>query len=235
MDKPAICINNLYHDFQSQWQLRVPHLALNFGTVYGLIGRNGAGKSSLMNLIAGNGQPVQGTIQCAATSIGHINSKTSYPGYYRIHELAALFSAQAKNDLSDWDVERFNDVLAIFSIDSSTLYANLSTGEKAGCHLALMLARHPRIWLLDEPMLGIDVIAINQCLSILSQTFLDDSPCVIFSTHQMYELERLTDRILVLNNGEIHWQGDTEALHEREPSFRLAVEAILQPTKDVLV
>ncbi len=232
MDKPAICIENLYHDYRGEWHIRIPHLELNFGTVYGLVGRNGVGKTSLMNLIAGEIAAMSGSINLTTQHIGHINSQTSYPGYYRIRELAALFIAQAKCKQSVWDTERFNDVLGIFSVDQATQYRHLSTGEKAGCHLAIMLAQHPSIWLLDEPTLGIDVVAINQCLSILSQTFLDDGPCVIFSTHQMYELERMTDRILVLADGEIRWQGETEALHEQEPSFRKAVEAMLQPAKE---
>ena len=235
MDKPAISITNLKHRYQGDWHLHVPGLTLNFGHIYGLIGRNGAGKSSLMKFIAGAEQPLTGHISCASTRVGHIHPQTAYPGYLRVGQLASLFRSRSSQTQSTWDDARFTEIVNVFNVDSQQQYRNLSTGERAGLHLAIMLSQHPQIWLLDEPTLGIDVVAINHCLEILSQMFMDDQPCVLFSTHQMYELERLTDQVLILTEGRLTWHGETESLHDIEPTFRHAIEAMLQPAKEASV
>jgi len=227
MTKQAIYIEQLQHRYEGQWQLNIPSLSLAFGKIYGLIGRNGAGKSSLMRLISGDEVVSWGRVNCGTEDIGHVSNETTYPSYYRISDLENLFQLKAQHANKHWDKIRFDEIADLFNVTPSTSYKHLSTGQKAGLNLAIMLAQRPKIWLLDEPTLGIDIIAVNQCLSVLGEYFADDEPCVLFSTHHMNELERMADEVLILSDGHISWQGSIDDLHVIEPSFSSGIEFML--------
>jgi ABC-2 type transport system ATP-binding protein len=228
MTKTAVMLSALEHHYHGQWRLSINDLTLEYGKIYGLIGRNGAGKSTLMRLIGGIELPQNGLIQRFTDHIGFINTTTSYPGFFSINNIADLFIQKAKANNGVWDGERFQRVLDVFSINDHMQFKQLSTGEKSGLNLAILLAQRPKLWLLDEPTLGIDLIAVNQCLSLLSEYFLDDEPCVIFATHQMRELERLADQALIIREGGIAWQGDVDDLHGLRSSFTEGIESILK-------
>jgi ABC-2 type transport system ATP-binding protein len=227
MNKTAITVESLEHHYQGRWQLNVNQLSLEYGQIYGLIGRNGAGKSTLMRLIGGMETAQKGRVQVGTKRIAFINTMTSYPGFCKLRDIAELFALKAQSRSTEWDSKRFERVIDVFSLNQNDRFEQLSTGERSGFNLAVLLAQRPKIWLLDEPTLGIDIVAVNQCLSLLSEYFIDDEPCVIFATHQMHELERLADQVLIIRDGHLAWQGDVEALHGLESSFTTGIESML--------
>ncbi len=190
--------------YKSKMALHPTSFTLEKGKVYGLAGPNGSGKSTLMGILAGNVLPDVGYLNIVANStVGHMHNEHDYPPYLTIGDIATLF----ENSQKDWIKERFDEVLAVFELRKNQKYGSLSTGQKAGVKLAVLVAQKTDIWLLDEATLGVDIARQSQCLTVLLNFFAEDSPAVVYCSHDMGEIDRLADDVWVINEGKIVWQG----------------------------
>lgn len=209
MTQFLITTKGLAKAYQDSIALQPLDLQLQSNRIYGLIGRNGSGKSTLIKLLAELEQPCFGSINTPNNlTCGYVSNELGYPNFIKLNALSELF----KKSHQLWDEERYLDVLQIFGLNDLSAYGNLSTGQKAGVKLAVLLAQHHKIWLLDEATLGIDIVAQGHSLTALLKYFIEDEPCVLFCTHDMNEIERLADEVLVMEAGRIHWQGEKDEL-----------------------
>lgn len=212
----AVNIQSLTKLYGTKTVLNSIDLKLSRGTIYGLIGRNGSGKSTLMNIISGEERSTSGIMElCPDIKLGLVSSKKGYPSFISLKGICSLFKASHKT----WDESRYYSILDIFKLAPELKYGQLSWGQAAGVKLAVMLAQKPALWLLDEATLGIDIISQGYCLTALLEYYIEDQPCVLFCTHTLSEIERLADEILILEEGEIYWQGDKDKLISKEESF----------------
>ena len=185
--------------------LRIPR-----GRIHAIVGANGAGKSSLFRILLGVQSPHAGraTIlghDCTALTererarIGFVNEEHSLPGWLRVEELVAM----QRRLYPQWDDRRYQSIVGHFHVLPEQRIAGLSRGERAGVNLAIALAQNPELLILDEPTLGLDVVAKRAFLEAVLRSVDEVETTIIYCSHQMDEIERLADNLIVLERGEL--------------------------------
>jgi ABC-2 type transport system ATP-binding protein len=189
----------------NQLTLRIPR-----GRIHAVIGANGAGKSSLFRLLLGVQSPDAGTArilghdctkltQRERARIGYVNEEHTLPTWLRVDEVTAMQRGLYPN----WDESRYRHIVGHFSVSPTQRVSELSRGERAGVNLALALAQRPELLILDEPTLGIDVVAKRAFLEALLSVVGDSEGTIIYCSHLMEEIERVADNLIVLERGEL--------------------------------
>lgn len=211
-----IQLENVSMLYGSKVALENINISFERGLVYGLVGRNGAGKSTLIKLLQGEEQATLGNMNVTENlKIGHVSHDDHFPANFSIKDIDDLFS----HSNQEWLAGRFWHLITEFKLNKKAKYGALSTGEKAGVRLATLFARKLDVWLLDEATQGIDVIAQDIVIKAFLEYFEEDNPCCIFCSHNLDEIERLTDRLLIQKNAQMVWQGQTQELCHPTQSF----------------
>ncbi|WP_426208546.1 ABC transporter ATP-binding protein [Massilia sp. TWP1-3-3] len=178
------------------------------GGIHAIVGANGAGKSTLFRVLLGFETPTSGRahiLGCDSARltpqlrgrIGFVNEEHTLPGWMRINEVTAM----QRRQYSLWNQARYDDVIGHFNVLPEQRIAQLSRGERAGVNLALALAQSPELLVLDEPTLGLDVVAKRAFLEALMFSSLADESTIIYCSHQMEEIERVADNLIILERG----------------------------------
>lgn len=215
-------------------------LHLPRGGVHAIVGANGAGKSTLFRVLLGFASADSGTAEvlgCDSRAltpalrarIGFVNEEHTLPGWMRVSELAAM----QRRLYAGWNEERYRQVLCNFNVGERQRIGELSRGERAGVSLALALAQGPELLILDEPTLGLDVVAKRAFLDALLQTSLDDGATVVYCSHQMEEIERVADNLVIMERGVLCHMSPPDAFCERV-SLWIADFPFRQPAHDQL-
>ena len=193
-------------------KLALDHLDLDIprGGIHAFVGANGAGKSSLFRVLLGFDAATSGeatVLGCPSNRlmpelrgrIGFVNEEHTLPGWLRVADLARMQQRQ----YASWNEQRYRDVLGNFHVLDDQKIAQLSRGERAGLNLAVAMAQSPELLILDEPTLGLDVVAKRNFLEALMNSTFDDNATVIYCSHQMDEIERVADNLIILERGRL--------------------------------
>ncbi|ATQ43786.1 ABC transporter ATP-binding protein [Caulobacter mirabilis] len=186
-------------------------LALPRGGIHAIVGANGAGKSTLFRVLLGFVTPtageafVLGRPSGALTPadrglIGFVNEEHTLPGWARVDEVVAM---QRRLYADRWDEQAFASVISSFDLLGDQRVAQLSRGERAGLNLALALGQSPELLILDEPTLGLDVVARRRLLEALIAGVDGGDRTIVYCSHQIEEVERLADTLVVLERGRL--------------------------------
>jgi len=190
--------------------LRELSLAIPRGGIHAVVGSNGAGKSTLFRVLLGFVTPSAGESRVLGVDsgaltpaergrIGLVHEEHTLPPWMTVAALTAMH-----RDLYErWDEPAFRDVLDHFDLLPEQRVAELSRGERAGFNLALGLGQSPELVILDEPTLGLDVVARQAFLESILFVGSCDERTVVYCSHQMDEVERLADNLIVLERGEL--------------------------------
>jgi ABC-2 type transport system ATP-binding protein len=182
--------------------------AVEQGTVCGLIGRNGAGKTSLLHTILDQVACKNGVIeyfnQGALTTelkqkIGVVWATNPFPPQKKIIDLKMFYASIYPN----WDEAYFSKLCTQFQIDPQKKVRQLSTGQLANLQLILALSYHPDLLILDEPTAHLDPFTRDQVLQLLMNFMLHEKHSILMSSHYIDDFEKISDTILVLEDGEI--------------------------------
>ena len=193
-------------------------LAIPSGRVVALVGPNGAGKTTLLHLAVGLAAPTGGTITVlggvvpgsdeALRRIGFVAQDTPL---YRTLSVADTIRLVAK--LSPrFDVANARARFGTLGIPLKQKVGRLSGGQQAQVALAVALARHPELLVLDEPLARLDPLARYDFMATLMGAVAEDGISVVFSSHVVAELERVCDYLVVLAEGHVQMAGDVEQL-----------------------
>ena len=231
------------------------------GYIMGFIGPNGAGKTTTIKLIMNLIHKDSG--QIAVFGQDHIKFQKQIrdrigfvydEGYFYEHLDIILIKQIIAPFYSRWDEKAFQQYIRAFRIPVKPKFKDLSRGEKMKFSLALALSHNAEFIIMDEPTSGLDPVFRNELLDILANLMQDDNKSILFSTHITSDLQRISDYICFINQGEIIFyedidtvlnqymvvKGPSEALNEttrplfigiREHSF--GFEALSQQTKEV--
>jgi ABC-2 type transport system ATP-binding protein len=185
--------------------LRVPR-----GRIHAIVGANGAGKSTLFRILLGFLPPSAGSARILGSDsrlltpgergrIGFVNEEHTLPGWLRVEQVVAM----QRHQYARWNPAAFDEVIGHYNVLPGQRVGQLSRGERAGLNLALALAQGPELLVLDEPTLGLDVVAKRAFLESLLYSNAVGECTVIYCSHQMEEVERVADNLIILERGRL--------------------------------
>lgn len=195
--------------------LDVPDLQVQPGTVVGLVGRNGAGKTTLLQLVAGLTRPDSGDVRVLGMSPFNDPVGVRQRAAYMTDTQAVLplpigtMMKAVARFYPTWDPELAASLLDRFELPTHKEPRSLSKGEGTRLRLVLALAFKPTLLLMDEPATGLDVVFRRAMLESVLEVVRDPQRSVVVSSHDLVDLERITDRIVVLRQGTIFADGPT--------------------------
>jgi len=195
-------------------------LSLTHGKIYGLLGRNGAGKSSLLRIMAGLLFPQKGSCQFKGieTKTRQVNllqeiyflPEEFHTPSVSIHDFVATNSPFYPK----FNHKQFEDYLKEFQLESTDKLSKLSYGQKKKALIGFGLATNVRLLILDEPTNGLDIPSKSQFRKLIASSISEEQTIVI-STHQVKDLDGLIDNIIVLEDNTILLQRSLEEISER--------------------
>ena len=220
MNESVIQIDGLQHRLGS-FCLDIPHLALEPGYVLGVLGRNGAGKSTALAILLGLIRPDRGRVQVlglplpqAAVAVrrraGYVPEQAAFYDNLSAGQTAALF----KPFYPTWDDAYFSGHLRRFEINPQAPVRTYSKGMRVRLALALALAHRPELLVLDEPTAGLDPVARQEVIAEIAGLMRDGDHAAVISSHITSDLE-VADYIGILESGQLIEFEDREQLTER--------------------
>ena len=203
---PILECKGLTRKFNHFFALSNVDLTLERGEIIGLLGPNGSGKTTLIKLINGlllptDGQiTVNGSVPGVETKkiVSYLPERGCLDERRRISELISYYS----DFYSDFDVSRAHTMLKDLDIDPSLRLKTLSKGTKEKLQLILVMSRDAQLYVLDEPIGGVDPAARDYILRTILTNYNEDAS-VLISTHLIADVENVLDRVLFLQNGQI--------------------------------
>jgi ABC-2 type transport system ATP-binding protein len=143
--------------------------------------------------------------------IGFVNEEHTLPEWMRVDELTHMQRKQYPR----WNQARYDGVLRNFNVQARQKVRELSRGERAGVSLALALGQNPELLVLDEPTLGLDMVAKRTLLESLLYTDAGEASTIIYCSHQMEEIERIADNLVIIERGRLRHMSEPDELCSR--------------------
>ena len=190
------------------------------GNIYGLLGRNGAGKSSLLKLLTGLLYPHQGQMEVMGFDPSFRSPEFLQDFYFVPEDLyvpnlkIGAFQRMYAPFYPKFDAAQFEGYLAEFGLDASMKLTHLSYGQKKKVLLGFGLATNSSLLILDEPTNGLDIPSKSQFRKLLASSITEDRT-VIISTHQVRDMGNLIDPIIILDEGKVIFQQSIEEITQR--------------------
>lgn len=197
---------NLNKAYRDKIILNGLNLEINKGEIIGLLAPNAEGKSTLLKIIGGqitfdSGEYFFNSEEFTYKDkevIGYMNDTAIIPASWRVKDGIKYYSEYFKT----FNEEKCLNMLRYFKIDLKRRVKTLSKGESEKYHLSLALSIEGQLYIMDEPLAAIDLIAREEVISLILDNFNVDST-IIISSHLVSDIERMLDRVLLLKNGEI--------------------------------
>jgi len=216
---PVVAISEISRRYGNKEALSSVTLTLEQGRVYGLVGANGAGKTTIIKHILGLLKAEEGTVRVfgmdpaenparVLSRIGYLSEENDLPGWMRLDELVRYTRAF----YPAWDEAYAEELRQKFALDSRAKIGSLSKGQKARAGLLVALAYRPELLVLDEPSSGLDPIVRRDILGAVMRTIAGEGRTVLFSSHLLDEVEEVADHVTMISRGHIVLSDDLEAI-----------------------
>lgn len=211
-------VNNIYKSIKGKEILRGLSFNLEKGKVLGIMGPNGQGKTTLLNAIEGFLKIYNGEIKLDGNNVGfatkgeisYLQDINIFNRSMRIRNAINLYS----DFFSDFDKDKMYKYLEFMNLDKNAKIRDLSKGMMEKFNLSLTLSRKAKLFLLDEPISGVDPVSREKILDAILENLSEDSS-IIITTHYIGELERIFDEVLFLGDGKVIEYGDAEELRAK--------------------
>jgi ABC-2 type transport system ATP-binding protein len=224
-------VSGLTRRFGAKSALDNVSLTVPAGMVFGLVGENGAGKTTLIKHILGLLKAEAGSVRvfgldpikdpvAVLSRIGYLSENRDLPEWMRVEELLRYTQAF----YSKWDAQYAEQLRAQFNLDPSARIRNLSRGESAKAGLLLALAHRPELLLLDEPSSGLDPVVRRDILEAIIRTVAEEGRAVLFSSHLLEEVERISDQVAIMHQGRVVLSGPLEDIKQKHHRLTLHFE-----------
>jgi ABC-2 type transport system ATP-binding protein len=222
MMPPALVVSGLCKR-HGVFSLRDVGLRVEPGSIVGLVGQNGAGKSTTLRLIMGLERKLAGSVSFGRwdhladekvfkTEVAYVDEESFF---YAHLSVAALLRFVA-GFFSSWDQARAEELLDRLQLDPEASAGNLSKGNRTKLALVSALARRPKVLLLDEPTAGLDPLSREELFLVLEECRAQRLG-VLLSSHVLDELERVVDRVVILHDGQVLADEAVTALRQADP------------------
>lgn len=213
--KNIVQLKNFTKGFFKKKALTNINLTIEKGNIYGLIGPNGSGKSTLMKSIYGLVKG-KGSIMSFEQSGVSIRKHISYmptEDYLYPHMTVGEVIKFYLDMYTDFNFKKSKDLLEIMDLNTGDSISSLSTGMKMRLKLILCLSRDCSLYMLDEPLNGIDIISKKKITETIIKN-MDDDRSILISSHMLGDIELILDRVIFLKDGELVLDESLEVIRE---------------------
>lgn len=212
-------IKNLYKNYGEKQVLNNITLTVPRGKIIGLLGKNGTGKTTLIKLINGLLTPTEGEIVFEGEKIGpqsklniaYLPERTYLDKSMTINETLKFF----KEFYSNFDIDKAKDLLKKLDLDKNQKIIKMSKGMQEKVQLVLVMSRKADLYILDEPLGGVDPATRDYILDTILTNF-NEGASIIISTHLISDIERILDEVIFIDKGEIKLISDADELRNKE-------------------
>lgn len=206
MNEFVLEIKGISKSYGKKEALNNINLSIERGKIIGLLGPNGSGKTTLIKLINGLLTPNEGEITVNGNKIGnesrlavsYLPDKTYLPDWMKVSDIFKMFT----DFYSNFEIEKARDMLGRLNISEGERLKALSKGNKEKVQLILVMSRNAKLYLLDEPIGGVDPAARDYILNTIITTYNPDAS-VIISTHLISDIEKVLDEAIFIDRGQI--------------------------------
>ena len=199
----------------------VDHISFSIegGHIIGLLGPNGSGKTTLIKMLNGLLTPTSGTLYYKGNPIGveskkHISYLPDHT-YLNMNQRVSDVISYFKDFFDDFDENRAYDMLEKLQINSSDRLKTMSKGTKEKVQLILVMSRRADLYILDEPIAGVDPAARDYILDIILSNY-DPDASILISTHLIADIENILDEVIFIKNGQICLSSSVDDIREKE-------------------
>ncbi|XZE21392.1 ABC transporter ATP-binding protein [Pirellulaceae bacterium SH449] len=229
-DSPlAICLDGVNKQYR-HFSLSGISLAIPRGVVAGLIGPNGAGKTTTMRILMGLVHPDRGRVKVLGQDISLSASNAKHEiGYFsddmRLYKPESIrwHMQFVKSMIPTWDEDYARELVHRFGLIPEQAIKSLSHGQRVKAMLLLVLARRPKLLILDEPTNGLDPVAKHEVHTEIMRVVEDESRTILYSSHNTQDVEQICDSITFIDRGKIVTTGDREEFLSRWKRLKLVV------------
>jgi ABC-2 type transport system ATP-binding protein len=236
MPEPIAAARNVSKIFDTKVALDDVSAQVFPGDIIGVLGKNGAGKTTLLETMLGFSPPTKGSTsvfgessmqmsEAAKARIGFVPQQDELLGVLDGKQLLAIVAAFHSN----WDRAFVGRLVAEWGVPLDRRISTLSVGERQKLAVLSSLGHHPDLLVLDEPVASLDPIARRQFLHELFAIAESTSRAVLFSSHIVSDLERAANRVWIVKDGRLHWQGELDALKESVVRLQIRARKPLPP------
>lgn len=205
--------------FGKREALKQVDLSVESGKIVGLLGPNGSGKTTLIKLANGLLRPDGGSIQIdgqepgvyTKSIVSYLPDRMYFADWMRVSDMVRMF----RDFYTDFRLETAEDMLERLEISGSERMKSLSKGTKEKVQLALVMSRKAKLYLLDEPIGGVDPAARDFILRTILTNYFEDAS-VILSTHLIADIEKVLDEVIFLKEGQVVRQDPVDRIREQE-------------------
>lgn len=200
-------------------------LKIRGGSIYGLLGPNGSGKTTWMKMMTGFIKPTQGEVVFdgapwnyrAKNQVAYMSTEPFYYDFMNIGMVGKYYS----DFFEEFDQKKFHDLIAKVGLSEEMKMREISTGMMAKLKVIATLSRKAMLYMLDEPLNGIDLKAREEIIDVILTT-VSEKNAVIISTHLIEEIESFIDHAIFMKDGSVIYECDVE--EERMRSGRSAAD-----------
>jgi len=224
----AIETRDLGQRFGDNWAVRGLDLQVPHGSVFGLLGENGAGKSTTIQMLMGLLPPTEGSASvlgldpssddvAVKSNVGYVAEIHGFYEYMRVDEIIAMVAAYH----TTWNDTLRSELQGDFMLPGETRVSVLSKGMRAKLALLLALSFEPEMLLLDEPSGGLDPAARRNFIETILSRYQETGKTILLSSHLLNEFSGLLDHVAFLQDGKIDLVSPTDQLHKDMKRVRL--------------
>ena len=212
-------IKDLNKKYDDKYVLKDINLKLSSGKIIGLLGKNGAGKTTLIKLINDLLTPTSGEILVKGNKIGvetkkaisYLPERTYLNKQMKVKEVLSYF----EDFYDNFDAQKARKLLKDLDLDESQSLSKMSKGMQEKVQLVLVMSRNADLYILDEPLGGVDPATRDYILDTILSNF-NENASVIISTHLISDIERVLDEVVFIDKGKIALHSDTDELRKNE-------------------
>ncbi len=210
---------NLSKAYGKKTALSHINLALESGHIIGLLGPNGSGKTTLIKLLNGLLTPSEGELYIGENPVGveskkivsYLPDQTYLNGNLKVREIIRYF----KDFYADFDEDRAYDMLEKLKIQPEHKLKTMSKGTKEKVQLILVMSRRAKLYILDEPIAGVDPAARDYILDTILSNY-DEDATILISTHLISDIENILDKVIFIKDGQIVLTSSVDKIREEQ-------------------
>jgi len=211
--------NNVYKSYSSKEVLKGVDLNIPKGKIVGLLGPNGSGKTTMIKLMNNLLQADEGSIEIKGMKpsvetkkiVSYLPEKTYLNDWMKVKDILGFF----KDFYADFDMEKADQMIESLKIDKNEKLKTMSKGTKEKVQLILVMSRNADLYILDEPIGGVDPAARSYILKTILANYNENSTLLI-ATHLISEIENICDDVIFISNGEIVLRGNVDEIREEK-------------------